>query len=151
MICKGCDKIFLKDNNYTKHLELSITCNRVNDLILENEILKGEILILKKIKKVEGLNNIEVHEIGIDKLEALDLIEYGIGIAKFVINKTNIMDKITLKEKKRRILIYKINNRIHKDYGEELIYFLIYNYKDKIKDYLGNLYGKYPNNLSLSL
>ena len=141
MLCKGCDKNFLKENTYVRHLEKSVACSRVEDLIKENEKLRGENIVLKKMKKVEKLENIELHELNINKLEALDLIEYGTGIAKFIINKTNIIEKIILKEKKRRLLIYKIENTIYKNYGEELIYFLINNYKDKIKYYLENLYG----------
>ncbi len=141
MICKGCDKRFYKECNYKRHMELSLACKRVEDLILENEKLTEENKLLKKIKRVEGLDNIDISELNINKLGALDLVEYGVGIAKFIINKTNIMDKIILREKKKRILIYKIDNEIYRDYGDDLVYFLISNYKDKMRNYLENLYG----------
>ena len=141
MICKGCEKSFLTESNYKRHKEKSVLCNRIESLILENENLREENKKIKKLKKLEKLENIEVIELKIDKLEALDLIEYGVGIAKFIIDKTNIIEKIILKEKKRKLLIYKIDNIIYKNYGEELIYFIIYNYKDRIKYYLESLYG----------
>ena len=137
MLCKGCDKNFLKENTYARHLEKSLACSRVEDLIKENEKLREENIVLKKMKKVEKLENIELHELNINKLEALDLIEYGTGIAKFIINKTNIIEKIILKEKKRRLLIYKIENTIYKNNKTNT------NYLNKIKNIV-------LNNLNLS-
>lgn len=140
MFCKSCEKLFLKECNFNKHRLTSKMCNKVEELMNKNKELLDIIEKLKKTK-VEGddeVENIVIDDLAIEKLTIMDLIEYGKGIAKFIIKYSNIINKLVIKNK--RIMIYKIDNKMYKDNGNKLVYFIIFNYQDKILNFLKDKY-----------
>jgi hypothetical protein len=66
---------------------------------------------------------------------------YGNSIANYVLNSTEIQDKIKLRDKARKLIEYKIEDKKYNDKGRKLIIFIIKNYEDKIIKLLKDTYG----------
>ena len=66
---------------------------------------------------------------------------YGNSIANYVLNSTEIQDKIRLRDKARKLIEYSIEDKKYNDKGRKLIIFIIKNYEDKIIKLLKETYG----------
>jgi hypothetical protein len=101
----------------------------------------------EKIINNNTTNNISIINITIDDLRANnlkihDLMGYGNSIANYVLNSTEIQDKIKLRDKARKLIEYSIEDKKYNDKGRKLIIFIVKNYEDKIIKLLKDTYGK---------
>jgi len=165
LICKKYEYIqIFKEEKKVFNDKIKNYEEEINKLKLELTILKEHNLELKKEKeeflkiisynnnKKEKIinnnttNNINIINITIDDLKAnnlkiQDLMGYGNSIANYVLNSTEIQDKIKLRDKARKLIEYKIEDKKYNDKGRKLIIFIIKNYEDKIIKLLKDTYG----------
>jgi hypothetical protein len=137
MICEFCEKTFKKKFNFDNHKKTSLICIKFENTLKELEELKKE-------KKLPIITKNDLFE---NKLTNLDLVSYGDSIADFIINKTNIKDKIRLIDYTRKIINYNIDTKIYQNRGYHLIMFCIKHLKNNICELINNTYkdNQFPN------
>ena len=68
-------------------------------------------------------------------------MNYGNSIANYVLNSTELQEKIKLRDRARKLIEYSIEDKNYNDKGRKLIIFIVKNYEDKIIKLLKDTYG----------
>jgi hypothetical protein len=124
-----------------KELEnfLSVLSNMKKEKIINNNTTNNNINII----------NITIEDLNINGLKIQDLMSYGNSIANYVLNSTELQDKIKLRDRARKLIEYSIENKKYNDKGRKLIIFIIKNYEDKIIKLLKDTYGADLDEMSI--
>lgn len=142
--CEYCEKVFSRSYLLIKHNEnckIKEYKKKINNLEKEIEELKDII-----IKYENNEINITENDFILDNFNIYDLLDYGNSLAIYICNNSNILKKISIKDKKKKIIEYVINNNKYRDNGLNLIFFIIKIFKNKIIEDISDKYN--INNIS---
>ena len=138
--CIFCETYFSRSYLLTQHFKIC-KCKFYKEKIIELENINKE--LIEKISKYESDNdNISLDDINVINFNITDILEYGKSIGTYICSNSynNLLKKISLKNKKRKIIQYKIDNIIYNDNGLNLVIFVLTKLKDKIIELINDKY-----------
>jgi hypothetical protein len=164
-ICKNCNKLFSNKYNLKRHLDICLLknnykCEYCDDTFSRNYLLSQHLNICKckkykdKIDELEKINeelkmqinnhfnkNININDIKINNFSIFDILDYGKSIGLFICSNNFLLKKIELKNKKKKIIQYMLNDIIYVDNGFILIQYLLKLLKNKIIELINEKYS----------
>jgi hypothetical protein len=158
LICKSYEyfKIYTEEK---KKYEDEISILKLENINLREKLVeitkeKNEYFkLLMNNKKTKVINNttnnnnnisiinITIEDLNAKELKIHDLMNYGNSIANYVLNSTELQEKIKLRDRARKLIEYSIEDKNYNDKGRKLIIFIVKNYEDKIIKLLKDTYG----------